>query len=230
MEEFRSIKQWADDERPREKMMQKGVDTLSNAELLAILINTGTRQRSALDIARDLLDRSHQNLQELSRLVFTDLKAVKGIGEKKALTLMASLELGKRRQLATALERPQVTSSRDAFNLLCTYLDDKIREEFYTLYLNAANRLLSIERISHGGMTSTVVDCRLIFKKALSISGVTQIIIAHNHPSGNLSPSDADKRLTEKIKEGGKLLDIKLLDHLIIASNRFYSFADEGIL
>lgn len=230
MEEFRSIKQWADDERPREKMMQKGVDTLSNAELLAILINTGTKQRSALDIARDLLEHSHQNLQELGKLGLYEFSRVKGIGEKKALTLIASLELGKRRQLASALERPQVTSSRDAYNLLCTYLEDKPREEFYTLFLNAANRLLGIERISLGGMTSTVVDCRIIFKKALALRGVTQIIVAHNHPSGNLSPSDADKRLTEKLREGGKLLDIKLLDHLIIAANRFYSFADEGIL
>ncbi len=230
MEDFISIKNWADDERPREKMIQKGADALSNAELVAILVNTGTKQRSALDIARELLVLSHQNLQELGKLTFANLKEVKGVGEKKAITLMASLELGKRRQLAAALERPLVVTSRDAFHLLSAYLGDKPVEEFYTLFLNAANRLLGIEHISNGGITSTVVDCRVIFKKALALNGVTQIIVAHNHPSGNLLPSEADKRLTEKIRDGGKLLDIKLLDHLILASNQFYSFADQGLL
>ena len=227
---FTRIKDWAHEDRPREKLIQKGVDSLSNAELLAILINTGTQNKSALDIARDILDKSQQNLLEMGKLSFSEIKKIKGIGEKKAVTLLASLELGKRRQLALALERPKILSSTDSFNLLCPYFLDKTVEEFYVLYLNAANCLVSIEAISNGGITSTVVDCRIIFKKALTLSGVTQIVLAHNHPSGNLTPSEADKRLTQKVNEGGKLLDLKLLDHLIIAANRFYSFSDDGLL
>ncbi len=230
MQDFKRIKDWASEDRPREKLVQKGADALSNAELLAILINTGTQNRSALDIAKDILEHSDQNLLEMGKLSLSDIKKIKGIGEKKAVTLLASLELGKRRQLAFALERPKIVSSNDSFNLLLSYFLDKTVEEFYVLFLNAANRLIRIEPISNGGITSTVVDCRVIFKKALALSGVTQIVLAHNHPSGNLSPSEPDKRLTEKVKEGGKLLDMKLLDHLIIAGNQFFSFADNGLL
>jgi len=227
---FTRIKDWASEDRPREKLIHKGVDALSNAELLAILINTGTQNKSALDIARDILEKSEQNLLEMGKLSFNEIKKIRGMGEKKTVTLLASLELGKRRQLAFALERPKILSSTDSFNLLCTYFLDKTVEEFYVLYLNAANCLVRIEGISNGGITSTVVDCRIIFKKALALSGVTQIVLAHNHPSGNLTPSEADKRLTQKVHEGGKLLDLKLLDHLIIASNQFYSFSDNGLL
>ena len=230
MQDFKSIKEWASEDRPREKLLQKGADALSNAELLAILINTGTPSRSALDIAKDILEQSDQNLLELGKLSFNEIKKIKGIGEKKAVTLLASLELGKRRQLALALERPVIKSSNDSFNLLSRYFLDKTVEEFYVVFLNAGNRLVRIEPISNGGITSTVVDCRIIFKKALELSGVTQMILAHNHPSGNLTPSEPDKRLTEKIKEGGKLLELQLLDHLIIANNQFYSFSDNGLL
>jgi DNA repair protein RadC len=230
MQKFTSIKNWASEDRPREKLLQKGPESLSNAELLAILINTGTANKSAIDIAKDILEKSHQNLLELGRLSFTDIKHIKGIGEKKAVTLMASLELGKRRQLASALERPKILSSTDSFNLLSPYLLDKTVEEFYVIFMNAGNYLITIEPISNGGITATVVDARIIFKKALEYAGVTQLIVAHNHPSGNLIPSETDKRLTDKIKEGGKLLDIRLLDHLIIASNSFYSFSDNGLL
>jgi DNA repair protein RadC len=230
MQTFKSIKDWASEDRPREKLVQKGADSLSNAELLAILINTGTPSRSALDIAKDILVQSDQNLLEMGKLSLSDIKKIKGIGEKKAVTLLASLELGKRRQFALALERPKIVSSTDSFNLLLSYFLDKTVEEFYVLFLNAGNRLLRIEPISNGGITSTVVDCRVIFKKAFELSGVTQIVLAHNHPSGNLTPSEPDKRLTEKVKEGGKLLDIKLLDHLIIAGNQFFSFADHALL
>ncbi|MCF8292650.1 MAG: DNA repair protein RadC [Chitinophagaceae bacterium] len=230
MQKFTSIKNWASEDRPREKLLQKGPESLSNAELLAILINTGTANKSAIDIAKDILEKSHQNLLELGRLSLTDIKHIKGIGEKKAVTLMASLELGKRRQLASALERPKILSSTDSFNLLSPYLLDKTVEEFYVIFMNAGNYLITIEPISNGGITATVVDARIIFKKALEYAGVTQLIVAHNHPSGNLIPSETDKRLTEKIKEGGKLLDIRLLDHLIIASNSFYSFSDNGLL
>jgi DNA repair protein RadC len=230
MQKFTSIKNWASEDRPREKLLQKGPESLSNAELLAILINTGTANKSAIDIAKDILEMSHQNLLEMGRLSLSDIKHIKGIGEKKAVTLMASLELGKRRQLASALERPKILSSTDSFNLLSPYLLDKTVEEFYVIFMNAGNYLITIEPISHGGITATVVDARIIFKKALEYAGVTQLIVAHNHPSGNLHPSETDKRLTEKIKEGGKLLDIRLLDHLIIASNSFYSFSDNGLL
>ena len=230
MQKFTSIKNWASEDRTREKLLQKGPESLSNAELLAILINTGTANKSAIDIAKDILEKSHQNLLELGRLSLTDIKHIKGIGEKKAVTLMASLELGKRRQLASALERPKILSSTDSFNLLSPYLLDKTVEEFYVIFMNAGNYLITIEPISNGGITATVVDARIIFKKALEYAGVTQLIVAHNHPSGNLIPSETDKRLTEKIKEGGKLLDIRLLDHLIIASNSFYSFSDSGLL
>ena len=230
MQKFTSIKNWASEDRPREKLLQKGPESLSNAELLAILINTGTANKSAIDIAKDILEKSHQNLLELGRLSLTDIKHIKGIGEKKAVTLMASLELGKRRQLASALERPKILSSTDSFNLLSPYLLDKTVEEFYVIFINAGNYLITIDLISNGGITATVVDARIIFKKALEYAGVTQLIVAHNHPSGNLIPSETDKRLTEKIKEGGKLLDIRLLDHLIIASNSFYSFSDNGLL
>jgi DNA repair protein RadC len=146
------------------------------------------------------------------------------------VTLLAALELGKRRQLSLALERPKINNSRELFNILSPYFIDKHVEEFYVVFLNAGNRLISIDQISNGGLTATVVDSRIIFKKALLLSGVTQIVMAHNHPSGNLTPSESDKRLTDRVKQSGLLLDIKLIDHLIVASNQFYSFADNGTL
>lgn len=225
-----SIKNWAVDDRPREKLVQKGVQALSNAELLAILINTGSKDRSALDIAKDILQHSQQNLIELGKLTLTDIQKIKGIGETKAVSLLAALEIGKRRHLESALERPKVTSSRDCFNIFTPFLINKTIEEFYVMFLNAGNRVVSVQSISNGGLTATVVDARIVFKKCLELSSITQIILAHNHPSGNLIPSEMDKRLTQKIKEGGLLLDIALLDHLILAGNDYYSFRDEGIL
>jgi DNA repair protein RadC len=230
MDEFKSIKDWASDERPREKLKQKGVASLSNAELLAILINTGMANRSALDIARDLLAQSQQNLLELGKFSLHDLQGMKGMGEKKAITLLASFEIGKRRQASVALERPVISSSTDAFNLLNQYFLDQVVEVFYAIYLNNANRVLHIEGLSIGGVTATVVDSRVVLKRAVTLNGVTGIILAHNHPSGNLQPSDQDRRLTTRIREAAALFDVKLFDHLIIAGNRFYSFADEGIL
>ena len=226
----KSIKLWAPEDRPREKLAKRGAQSLSNIELLAILINTGTHQNSALDISGYLMEKSKHNLLELGKLSFAELKKIKGIGEQKAITLMASLELGKRRQIEHGLERPVISNSADAFHLINPNFIDKSAEEFHVAYLNAGNRLVNIECISNGGLTATVVDCRIIFKKALEASGVTQLIVAHNHPSGNLKPSEADKRLTEKLKKGGDLLDLKLLDHLIVSSNRYFSFADEGLL
>lgn len=230
MSDFKSIRQWSAEDRPREKMMLKGPAALSNAELLAILVNTGTARKSALDIARDLLLAAQDNLLELGKLSMADFRKVKGVGEQKAITLMAALELGKRRQLATAKEKPQIGSSRDMFQLLNPYFLDKTTEEFYVVFLSQSHRVLGVEPISKGGMTATVVDPRVIFRKALEMNGTARLILAHNHPSGNLQPSEADKQLTQRILESGRLLEIKLLDHLIVAENRYYSFADEGLL
>lgn len=225
-----SIKDLAKEDRPREKLVTRGIDSLSNIELLAILINTGTKGNSAIDIAKEILTKSGQNLLELSKLTLNDFLKIKGMGEKKAVTLLAALELGKRRQLSSALEKPQINSSRDSYNILVTYFLTKNAEEFYVIFLNTNNRVVSVQSVSNGGITSTVVDSRIIFKKALELSTVTQIIIAHNHPSGNCTPSEADKKLTQKIKEAGQFIDIKLLDHIIVGANQYFSFADEGLL
>jgi len=225
-----SIKDLAKEDRPREKLVTRGMDSLSNIELLAILINTGTKGNSAIDIAKEILSKSGQNLLELSKLTLIDFLKIKGMGEKKAVTLLAALELGKRRQLSSALEKPQINSSRDSYNILVTYFLTKNAEEFYVIFLNTNNRVVSVQSVSNGGITSTVVDSRIIFKKALELSTVTQIIIAHNHPSGNCTPSEADKKLTQKIKEAGQFIDIKLLDHIIVGANQYFSFADEGLL
>ncbi len=230
MSDYKSIRQWSAEDRPREKMIQKGPDSLSHAELLAILLNTGTAQKSALDIARDLLFSAQDNLLELGKLSLADFRKIKGIGEKKAITLLAALELGKRRQLAAAMEKPKIGNSRDMFQLLNPYFLDKTTEEFYVVFLNQGHRVLGVENISRGGMTATVVDPRVVFRKALEMNGTSRVILAHNHPSGNLQPSEADKQLTQRILESGRLLEIKLLDHLILAENRYYSFADEGLL
>jgi len=225
-----SIKDLAKEDRPREKLVTRGMDSLSNIELLAILINTGTKGNSAIDIAKEILSKSGQNLLELSKLTLNDFLKIKGMGKKKAVTLLAALELGKRRQLSSALEKPQINSSRDSYNILVTYFLTKNAEEFYVIFLNTNNRVVSVQSVSNGGITSTVVDSRIIFKKALELSTVTQIIIAHNHPSGNCTPSEADKKLTQKIKEAGQFIDIKLLDHIIVGANQYFSFADEGLL
>jgi DNA repair protein RadC len=230
MEDYKSIKNWAIDERPVEKLVSKGADALTNAELLTILINTGTRNRSALEIAKDLLEKGNQSLLELSKLSLADIKKIKGIGEKKAVTIIAALEIGKRRQLSQALERPRIKNSKSSYDILVTYFLDSVVEQFYVMYLSNNNAVMSVEKMSEGGMTSTMVDARIIFKRSLELNNVTKIVLAHNHPSGNLTPSQADKLLTQRIKESGKLLDIELLDHVIIGHNQFYSFADEGLL
>jgi DNA repair protein RadC len=230
MNDFKSIKSWIAEDRPREKLVQKGPSALTNAELLAILLNTGTTQKSAIDIAKEIMSLGNDNLLELGKLSVYDIQKIKGIGEKKAITVIAALELGKRRQLASALEKPKISTSRDIFNLLNSYFLDKAIEEFYVVFLNQGHRVLGIELISKGGMTSTVVDIRIIFKRALEVAGTARLVLAHNHPSGNLSPSEADRVLTQRIKDAGKLLDINVLDHVILAENGYYSFADEGIL
>jgi DNA repair protein RadC len=230
MSEFQPITQWNADDRPREKMIRLGPSALSHAELLAILINTGTARHSALDLGRAVLKAGRDNLLELGRLSLSDLSAIHGIGQKKAVTLMAALELGRRRQGAEGPERPQISSSRDIFRLLNPFFLDKSAEEFVVVYLNQAHRVLHTEALSKGGLTATVVDPRLIFRRALEVKGTCRIALAHNHPSGQLQPSEADRQLTQRVRDSGLLLDIRLLDHLILAENRYYSFADEGLL
>lgn len=230
MERFTSIKNWAIDDRPVEKLLQKGKDTLSNTELLAILINTGTQQKSALDIARDLLQLGECNLLELCKMSIQDMLRVKGIGAKKAVTILAALELGKRRQISEALERSKISSAQDAFQLLVSLFMDVHVEIFYAILLNHQHQVMAIEKISQGGITSTIVDIRVIFKKVLSYPNVTRLIVAHNHPSGQTKPSEADITLTQRIKDAGRLLDIELLDHLIIGHNAYLSFSEKNLL
>ena len=224
-----SIKNWAEDERPREKMLQKGPAALADAELLAILISSGTKEKSALDLAREILSTAHNNLHELGRLGVVDLKKTKGIGEARAITIAAALELGRRRQIAEGLQRPVITQSADAANIVMPLIQDLNHEVFCVMYLNQSNKVMRHELVSSGGLTGTVADIRIILKNALSYNA-NKLIIAHNHPSGNLQPSQADKELTLKLKQAAEVMDIKLLDHLIVAATNYLSMADEGII
>lgn len=224
-----SIKQWLEDDRPREKLSTKGAAALTDAELLAILINSGTRTHSALDLARIVLQRAHNNLRELGRLGIKELMQTKGIGEARAITIAAALEIGRRRQIADGLERESITSSADAAEIIIPQLADLNHEVFYVLFLNQASKLITHKIVSSGGITGTVADTRIILKEALLLNS-NNLIVAHNHPSGNLTPSSADKQLTVKLKEAAALMDIKLLDHLIIGGSRYLSLADEGLM
>ncbi|RYD52697.1 MAG: JAB domain-containing protein [Sphingobacteriales bacterium] len=223
------IKQWAEDDRPREKLQSKGPAALSDAELLAILINTGTPRRSALDLGRDVLALAKGNLHELGRLGLQGLCKVKGIGPAKAITLAAALELGRRRQLGEALERPTLKSSEEVAEVVVPLLRDRDTEAFLVLFLNQAQRLIQHEVLSIGGIAGTVADIRVILRAAL-LSSASRIIVAHNHPSGNLTPSEADKKLTQQLKTAAAHMDITLLDHLIVGGTAYLSFADEGLL
>lgn len=224
-----SIKDWSEDDRPREKLLSKGPASLTNAELLAILINSGTRSHSALDLARMTLEQAHDNLRELGRLSIAELQRTKGIGEARAITIAAALELGRRRQTADGLERKAITSARDASEIILPLLNDLPHEAFCVLYLNQANRLIRHEIISTGGLTGTVADIRLILKQALMLNS-NQLIVAHNHPSGNSTPSAADKQLTQKLRDAAMLMDIRLLDHVIVAGAQMLSMAEEGLI
>jgi len=224
-----SIKNWAEDERPREKMLQKTAAALTDAELLAILISSGTKEKSALDLAREILEKAGNNLQELGRLSVSELQKTKGIGKARAITIAAALELGRRRQTGEALQRPSITKSDDAAGIVIPLLKDLNHEAFIVLYLNQSNRVIKHEMVSNGGLTGTVADTRIILKNALLYNS-NQIIVAHNHPSGNKNPSAADKELTRKLKEAASLMDIKLLDHIIVSGTGFTSLADEGLM
>jgi DNA repair protein RadC len=224
----KSIKDWAPDDRPREKLLSKGPEALSNSELLAILLGSGTKTKSAIEVGKEVLNLAADNLNTLGKLSLKELMKVDGIGEARAITIAAALELGRRRQ-ANEVQKTKVSSSSDIARYLQAQLRDKTHEVFVAAFLNQANKILHIETISEGGITSTIVDTRIILKKALE-QNATSIVLCHNHPSGNLKPSKADELLTQKIKQAALLLDIKVVDHVIVSEEGYYSFADDGLL
>jgi DNA repair protein RadC len=224
-----NIKSWSPEDRPREKLLLKGKSALSDAELIAILIGSGTATLSAVEVAKKVLLQSTNNLHDLARLSVKELTKTKGIGEAKAITIVAALELGRRRKDLEPDEKPKISASKDVFELLKSDLQDLPHEEFWVLLLNRANRVTKKSQISQGGVAGTVADPKIIFKLALQ-ELASGIILAHNHPSGNLAASQADIDLTKKLKEGGKLLEIQVLDHIILAGQKYFSFADEGMI
>jgi DNA repair protein RadC len=224
-----SIKKWAKDDRPREKLLGKNPSTLSDSELLAILIGNGNREKNAIELAKDVLRLGKNNLNELGKVTIQEMMRLKGIGKVKAITIIAALELGRRRQAALSLDKPIVKSSRDIANYMQALFRDLPHEVFAVAYLNQANRINHLEIISKGGITGTVADPRVILKKAI-LEDAVNLIICHNHPSGSLQPSRADQDLTKKLKEAAKLFDISLFDHIIVSENGYFSFADAGML
>ena len=224
-----TIKQWNEDDRPREKLLIKGRVALSDAELIAILIGSGNREESAVELSKRILASIDNRLNKLGKLTVNDLVKFKGIGEAKAISIITALELGRRRRLEEALEKPKISSSKSVFDVMQPIIGELQHEEFWIIFLNNANKIQLKTQMSKGGITGTLVDTRLIFKQALELAA-TGLILCHNHPSGTLKPSSSDKQLTNKIKKGGDVLDIKVLDHLIITEKEYYSFADEGIL
>jgi DNA repair protein RadC len=223
------ITDWAIEDRPREKLIQKGTNSLSDAELLAILISSGTKEKSAVDLGRELLLLANNNLNSLGKLTISDLTKLHGIGLARAVTIAAALELGRRRKLAEVPEIPQIKCSKDVFDLFSPTLSDLPHEEFWILFLNRSNKVINRMKLSQGGISGTVTDVRMVMKKAVECLA-SGIIVCHNHPSGNLNPSESDTRITQKIKEAGNIMDIQLLDHLIISEKDYYSFADNGLL
>ena len=224
-----SIKNWSQDDQPREKLRDKGKAALSDAELVAILIGSGNREESAVALCKRILASVNNNLSELGKLTIKQLMEFKGIGEAKAITIAAALELGRRRRGEEALEKKKITSSNSVFELMQPIIGELPHEEFWIVYLNNSNKVIQKNQLSKGGITGTLVDIRLALKTALEV-GATGIILAHNHPSGTLKPSEADKQLTAKLSTAAKSLDIKVLDHLIITEKAYFSFADENIL
>lgn len=223
------IKSWAEEDRPREKLMEKGRHVLTEAELIAILIGSGSKDETAVELSKRILASVGNNLNDLGKLSISELIKFKGIGEAKAISVMAALELGRRRKETDLVKRDKISTSKDVYDIMKPILLDLPHEEFWLLILNRANLVIKKELISRGGVSGTVVDTKIIFKAAVE-NYACSIIICHNHPSGNLKPSEADIRITKNIKDAGKLMEIPLLDHLIITENGFYSFADEGMI
>lgn len=223
------IPEWAESDRPREKLLLKGKQSLSDAELIAILMGSGSRAESAVDLAKRILKSSSDNLIELSKLGVNDLMKFKGVGEAKAISIIAALELGKRRRGAEALEKRKITSSHDVFEYFSGIMGDSNYEAFYILLLNRANKVIRDIMISEGGFSGTVADPKKIFKVALE-NHASGVILCHNHPSGNIQPSDADIKLTKKLRSAGEMLDLPVVDHIILGEENYYSFADENKL
>jgi DNA repair protein RadC len=223
------IKHWANDDKPREKMIAKGADSLSTVELLAILINNGTRSKSAIDLARDLMQAYGNRLGQLAKLSLKDIQKIKGIGPAKAVTIKAALQLAVMLEQENFQDIPVIRTSRDIAHYLRKRLEHEPREVFVALYLNKKNRVLASHIIAAGGIDATIADVRIILKKALE-EQATSIILSHNHPSGNLRPSQRDLELTKKIMEAARLIDVQVIDHIIVSDEGYYSFADDGIL
>lgn len=231
MEEYKPIKgirSWAEDDRPREKLLLKGRAALSDAELIAILIGSGSADETAVGLSKRILSSLGNQLSQLAKLSVKDLTQFKGIGEAKAISIIAALELGRRRKETETDKRIKITGSQSAFDVIYPNLGDLNHEEFWVIFLNRANEVIGKENISKGGVSGTVVDPKVVFKQAVQFPA-SAIILAHNHPSGNLKPSQADHQLTKKLKEAGKALDIPVLDHLIIGERDYFSFVDESV-
>lgn len=224
-----SIKKWASEDRPREKLLAYGIDSLSESELIAILIGSGNREESAVDLSKRILNAAGNNLNELGKYSVSDLQKFKGIGEAKAISIVAALELGKRRNKTEIIQRENIKSSAEAAMIFQAILCDLLYEEFWILLLNRANKIIDKKKISSGGVSGTVPDPKIILKIAID-KLASGIIVCHNHPSGNLSPSLADTELTKKLKQACALVDISFLDHIIVSEKNYYSFADEGLI
>ncbi len=224
-----NLKSWAEDDRPREKLLQQGISALSDAELIAILIGIGNRELTAVELARKILADQNHEINRLAKLSIAELMQTKGIGQAKAISIAAAFELGKRRESEQIKTEAKIRSSQDIYNLMATELRDLPVEAFWVVMLNRANRIIDTHKVSQGGISATVVDLRLVMQKAIE-KLASGLVLVHNHPSGNLEPSEADKQLTQRIQQAAKIFDINVLDHIIIADHRYYSFADEGIL
>ena len=221
-----TIKDWAVEDRPREKLVKKGVQSLSDAEIIALLIGSGTRNESAVELSKKVLKSANNNLNELGKLNIHDLTKMKGIGDAKAITILAALELGRRRKISEIMTKKKITQSKDVFELFQPTIGDLPYEEFWILLLNKSNRIIEKIKISQGGVSGTVIDIKIILKHAIE-KLASSIILCHNHPSGNKAPSNADDAITNKLKTGAKLLDIHVIDHVIVADVEYFSYADE---
>jgi DNA repair protein RadC len=224
-----SIKHWAVEDRPRERFLAKGIQSLSDTELVALLIGTGTKEITAVELARQIMSNADNNLNRLGKFNVDDLLKFKGVGEAKAISIIAALELGRRRKISDTPDMHKILSSNDVFEEFFPVISDLAHEEFWIMLLNRSNRIIDKSRISQGGTAGTVIDIKIIIKKAVE-KLASSIILCHNHPSGNLTPSKADINITLKLKEAAELMDIKMLDHIIVADNTYFSFTDEGVL
>jgi len=224
-----SIKNWSEKDQPREKLMTQGRQVLSDAELIAILIGSGNREESAIELCKKILNNSSNNLNELAKLSVNDLMKFKGIGEAKAISIVAALELGRRRISEAVIDKVKLSSSKEAYEYLRPVLEDLPHEEFWILFLNRANKIIGKQLIGRGGISQTTADVKIVFKKSID-KQASAIILAHNHPSGNIKPSESDIQLTRKIKNGSELLDIQVLDHLIVGDGNYFSFNDSGMM